>query len=294
MPKIDAEISEEYGNFVKHNAKSFVPYGKRKKTIWEYPPGVLTQYNKYIKEKEDYEHYYQLKLNKEYSNDFFVWLFGTNYRSFSEKFKKKYERNNPPPKLPNAVAESSKIEKTVKDPRNKRDNLYDMYTYRKKTYQTIAACPICNSTIQFNKVRKPPFEDKCKECDYSFTFVYRKFVERYYTTLTTTAGRIIYSNKIKTKTKKTAHYIEYEGIKPTRPRSPAKSRNISGTKRKSIPQDVRDKVWNRDSGKCVECDSKENLEFDHIIPVAKGGANTYRNLQLLCEDCNRSKSDNIG
>jgi 5-methylcytosine-specific restriction endonuclease McrA len=61
-----------------------------------------------------------------------------------------------------------------------------------------------------------------------------------------------------------------------------------------ISQEVKDKVWNRDGGKCVECGSNENLEFDHIIPFSKGGANTYRNIQLLCESCNRSKSDNIG
>ena len=50
----------------------------------------------------------------------------------------------------------------------------------------------------------------------------------------------------------------------------------------------------RDEGKCTQCGSNENLEFDHIIPVSKGGANTYRNIQLLCEVCNREKSDNIG
>lgn len=61
-----------------------------------------------------------------------------------------------------------------------------------------------------------------------------------------------------------------------------------------ITQEVKDKVWNRDGGKCVECGSNQNLEFDHIIPFSKGGANTYRNLQLLCESCNRSKSDSIG
>ena len=38
----------------------------------------------------------------------------------------------------------------------------------------------------------------------------------------------------------------------------------------------------------------ENIEFDHIVPFSKGGANTYRNIQILCESCNRRKSDNIG
>ena len=61
-----------------------------------------------------------------------------------------------------------------------------------------------------------------------------------------------------------------------------------------IPQDVMDRVWKRDEGKCVDCGSNENLEFDHIIPFSKGGSNTYRNLQLLCEHCNRSKSAKIG
>ena len=63
---------------------------------------------------------------------------------------------------------------------------------------------------------------------------------------------------------------------------------------RTIAQNVKDKVWNRDDGKCVQCGSNKDLEFDHIIPFAKGGANTYRNLQLLCEYCNRSKSDKIG
>ena len=70
---------------------------------------------------------------------------------------------------------------------------------------------------------------------------------------------------------------------------------VKGEKRsRRISQDVKDKVWNRDGGKCVECSSNENLEFDHIIPHSKGGANTYRNIQLLCEPCNRNKSAKIG
>jgi hypothetical protein len=64
--------------------------------------------------------------------------------------------------------------------------------------------------------------------------------------------------------------------------------------REPIPQEVQDKVWNRDGGRCVKCGGNENLEFDHIIPYSKGGATTYRNLQLLCQKCNREKSNNIG
>lgn len=63
---------------------------------------------------------------------------------------------------------------------------------------------------------------------------------------------------------------------------------------RQIPQDVKDKVWNRDQGRCIRCGSNQNLEFDHIIPLSKGGANTYRNIQLLCETCNKKKSNKIG
>lgn len=61
-----------------------------------------------------------------------------------------------------------------------------------------------------------------------------------------------------------------------------------------IPQAVKDQVWRRDGGECTQCGSRADLEFDHIIPFAKGGASTYRNVQLLCEKCNRRKSDAIG
>ena len=63
--------------------------------------------------------------------------------------------------------------------------------------------------------------------------------------------------------------------------------------REPIPEEVRFAVWRRDSGKCVKCGSKGKLEFDHIIPVSKGGSSTERNIQILCEHCNREKSDKI-
>lgn len=63
--------------------------------------------------------------------------------------------------------------------------------------------------------------------------------------------------------------------------------------RQPIPDDVKMFVWQRDNGRCVKCGSQQNLEFDHIIPFSKGGSNTARNLQLLCEKCNRSKGANL-
>ncbi len=64
--------------------------------------------------------------------------------------------------------------------------------------------------------------------------------------------------------------------------------------RERLPQAVRIEVWQRDSGRCVECGNQENLEFDHIIPFAMGGSSTARNLQLLCGDCNRRKGMTLG
>lgn len=62
------------------------------------------------------------------------------------------------------------------------------------------------------------------------------------------------------------------------------------TKRERIPDDLKQLVWLRDGGRCQECDSSSELQFDHIIPVAMGGNSTEGNLQILCGPCNRSKS----
>jgi hypothetical protein len=65
------------------------------------------------------------------------------------------------------------------------------------------------------------------------------------------------------------------------------------TNREAIPERVRNEVWRRDGGKCVDCDSRQRLEYDHIIPLSKGGANTPRNIELRCETCNRQKGARI-
>lgn len=62
---------------------------------------------------------------------------------------------------------------------------------------------------------------------------------------------------------------------------------------RSIPQDVKAQVWQRDGGRCVECGDGHYLEFDHIIPLSRGGATSTTNLQILCRACNRAKGARI-
>jgi 5-methylcytosine-specific restriction endonuclease McrA len=67
-----------------------------------------------------------------------------------------------------------------------------------------------------------------------------------------------------------------------------------GPRREPIPRDIRRAVWDRDGGACVQCGEQFELQFDHVIPLALGGANTVENLQVLCGDCNRTKGATVG
>ncbi len=65
------------------------------------------------------------------------------------------------------------------------------------------------------------------------------------------------------------------------------------SRRLPIPREVRRAVWQRDCGRCVECGTGFDLQYDHVIPHSLGGADTEANLQLLCADCNRAKGDGL-
>jgi len=65
--------------------------------------------------------------------------------------------------------------------------------------------------------------------------------------------------------------------------------DIKPTKRKQTPKSVREAVFKQDNYRCVKCGSTKNLEVDHKVSLANGGANEMANLQTLCQDCNRRK-----
>jgi 5-methylcytosine-specific restriction endonuclease McrA len=55
-------------------------------------------------------------------------------------------------------------------------------------------------------------------------------------------------------------------------------------------------VVRRDNHVCQVCHQyvpDTDLEFDHIIPYSKGGPTTVGNIRLLCQSCNRKKSDSL-
>ena len=58
-----------------------------------------------------------------------------------------------------------------------------------------------------------------------------------------------------------------------------------------IPVGTKQVVYMRDGGICQCCGSSQSLEYDHIMPFSCGGTSSVSNIQLLCLQCNRSKSN---
>ncbi|MCK5488235.1 MAG: HNH endonuclease [Desulfobacterales bacterium] len=49
-------------------------------------------------------------------------------------------------------------------------------------------------------------------------------------------------------------------------------------------------IFKRDGGKCVYCNSVDNLVVDHILPISQGGTDDELNLAASCRQCNSGKS----
>ncbi|MDX2257246.1 MAG: HNH endonuclease [Pseudanabaenaceae cyanobacterium bins.39] len=69
------------------------------------------------------------------------------------------------------------------------------------------------------------------------------------------------------------------------------------TPRINIPPEVRKYVFERNNYQCQSCHkidpTAKKLQVDHIIPLAQGGTHDLSNLQTLCAECNRRKSDKL-
>lgn len=55
-------------------------------------------------------------------------------------------------------------------------------------------------------------------------------------------------------------------------------------------------LFNRDQNVCAYCGdtfTRCSLSRDHVIPVSKGGPNTWMNVVTACKSCNRKKSDKL-
>jgi hypothetical protein len=65
---------------------------------------------------------------------------------------------------------------------------------------------------------------------------------------------------------------------------------------RNIPRAVMLRIARRDNNQCQICGKllrDIEIEFDHIIPLSKGGSSEENNIQVTCFDCNRDKSDNF-
>ena len=86
-------------------------------------------------------------------------------------------------------------------------------------------------------------------------------------------------------------------VSQTRKASKNQSKSKIKQKRtRHISTTVRYAVLNRDNNRCLACGAtakETQLQVDHIIPFSQGGSNEIDNLQTLCVDCNRGKSDRI-
>lgn len=84
-----------------------------------------------------------------------------------------------------------------------------------------------------------------------------------------------------------------------------KLRESLGGKRTTITrrQHKRKVIYKRQGGKCAICAKplqnddctsvKDYMTLDHILPVIRGGSNALKNLQGLCETCNKEKGSKL-
>jgi 5-methylcytosine-specific restriction endonuclease McrA len=61
---------------------------------------------------------------------------------------------------------------------------------------------------------------------------------------------------------------------------------LRGHKRRSLPDELRERVFLRDEYWCQYCEDAPALVVDHVVPFSSGGSDEERNLRASCELCN--------
>ena len=59
--------------------------------------------------------------------------------------------------------------------------------------------------------------------------------------------------------------------------------------RKNIPKKLRARIFDEKGRKCSYCPDPWATNLDHVIPVTKGGQNSFENLVPCCGSCNSRK-----
>ncbi len=79
---------------------------------------------------------------------------------------------------------------------------------------------------------------------------------------------------------------------------PAKQRHTAG--KRHVPAHVRRAVWERDRGRCTfvsdtghRCEERRGLEYEHVVPFARGGEATESGLRLRCRPHNQLLAEQV-
>jgi 5-methylcytosine-specific restriction endonuclease McrA len=67
-----------------------------------------------------------------------------------------------------------------------------------------------------------------------------------------------------------------------------------------VPDEIKRAVRERDGGRCTfvgtggkRCDARDSLQFDHVVPVARGGKATVSNIRLCCRAHNQYEAERV-
>ena len=85
---------------------------------------------------------------------------------------------------------------------------------------------------------------------------------------------------------------------PAATRAASQATSTSPRDPRHIPSALREEIAQRDGERCTfvsdsghRCESRHALEFDHVVPLARGGVTRADNLRLLCPAHNQSEAD---